>query len=120
MKKIEAVVQPSKLTEIKEVLTRMGVRGMTVAEVRGYGRQKGHREVYRGAEYEVAFVRKTRVEVVVTDDLADRAVTALRQAAFSGRVGDGKIFVTPVEEAVRIRTGERGREAVSTGGYRES
>ena len=112
MKKIEAVIKPFKLDDVKDALQAAGVQGMTVSEVRGYGRQKGHTELYRGAEYVVDFLPKMKVEVVVRDDMVDAVVEAIAAAARSGRIGDGKIFVTEVVEAVRIRTGETGRDAV--------
>jgi len=112
MKKIEAVIKPFKLDDVKDALKEAGVQGMTAAEVKGFGRQKGHTEHYRGAEYTVDFVPKVKIEVVVPDDLAARVVETLVAAARTGKIGDGKIFVVPVEEAVRIRTGERGDEAL--------
>jgi nitrogen regulatory protein P-II 1 len=112
MKKIEAIIKPFKLDEVKNALHEIGVTGMTVSEVRGFGRQKGHTEVYRGAEYVIDFLPKVKIEVVLDDDLAPRAVEAIQQAAKTDKIGDGKIFVVPVEEALRIRTGERGRDAV--------
>jgi nitrogen regulatory protein P-II 1 len=112
MKKIEAVIKPFKLDEVKEALHGIGIQGMTVTEVKGFGRQKGHTELYRGAEYVVDFLPKIKVEIAVSDEMADKAVQAIVQAANTGRIGDGKIFVLPVEEAIRIRTGERGPEAV--------
>jgi nitrogen regulatory protein P-II 1 len=112
VKKIEAVIKPFKLDEVKEALHDLGVTGMTVTEAKGFGRQKGHTELYRGAEYVVDFLPKVRLEVVVGDDLAPRVVEAIADAARTGRIGDGKIFVSTVEEAVRIRTGERGIDAV--------
>ena len=112
MKKIEAIIKPFKLDEVKTALHEVGVTGMTVSEVRGFGRQKGHTEVYRGAEYVIDFLPKVKIEVVLDDALAARAVEAIQQAARTDKIGDGKIFVTPIEEAVRIRTGERGRDAV--------
>ena len=112
MKKIEAIIKPFKLDDAKEALGECGVAGMTVTEVKGFGRQKGHTELYRGAEYVVDFLPKVKIEVVVTDDLAEKAVKALTDAAATGRIGDGKIFVTNVEESVRIRTGERGDAAL--------
>ncbi len=112
MKKIEAIIKPHKLDEVKEALARVGVQGMTVTEVRGFGRQKGHTEMYRGAEYEVTFVPKVKIEVLTTDAKAAAVVEAMLTAARTGQIGDGKIFVIPVEEALRIRTGERGEEAV--------
>jgi nitrogen regulatory protein P-II 1 len=112
MKKIEAVIQPFKLDEVKEALAEIGTAGLTAIEVRGYGRQKGHKELYRGAEYVVDFVPKVKIEVVVADEMVPRALECIERAAKTGRIGDGKIFVTPVEEAVRIRTGERGESAL--------
>jgi nitrogen regulatory protein P-II 1 len=112
MKKIEAIVKPFKLDEVKEALQGIGIQGMTVTEVKGFGRQKGHTELYRGAEYVVDFLPKIKIELIVSDELADKAVQAISEAANTGRIGDGKIFVLPVEEAIRIRTGERGAGAV--------
>ena len=112
MKKIEAIVKPFKLDEVKEALQGIGIQGMTVTEVKGFGRQKGHTELYRGAEYVVDFLPKIKIELVVADELADKAVSAITEAANTGRIGDGKIFVFQVEEAIRIRTGERGASAV--------
>ena len=112
MKKIEAIVKPFKLDEVREALSELGATGLTVTEVKGFGRQKGHTELYRGAEYVVDFLPKVKVEVVLEDNLVERAVEAIQQAARTGRIGDGKIFVSTVDEAIRIRTGERGPEAV--------
>jgi nitrogen regulatory protein P-II 1 len=112
MKKIEAIIKPFKLDEVKEALSEIGLSGLTVTEVRGFGRQKGHTELYRGAEYVVDFLPKVKLEVVVGDALADRAIEAIQQAAHTGRIGDGKIFVTAIEDAIRIRTGERGETAI--------
>ena len=112
MKKIEAIVKPFKLDEVKEALQGVGIQGMTVTEVKGFGRQKGHTELYRGAEYVVDFLPKIKIELVVSDELADKAVQANVEAANTGRIGDGKIFVIDIEEAIRIRTGERGPDAV--------
>ena len=112
MKKIEAVVKPFKLDEVREALSEVGVTGLTVTEVKGFGRQKGHTELYRGAEYVVDFLPKIKIEICLSDDMADKAVQAIVEAANTGRIGDGKIFVLPVDEAVRIRTGERGPDAV--------
>ena len=112
MKKIEAIIKPFKLDDVKNALHEVGVTGMTVSEVRGFGRQKGHTEVYRGAEYVIDFLPKVKVEVVVDDSIAAAAVEAIQQAAKTDKIGDGKIFVIPIEEAVRIRTGERGPDAV--------
>jgi nitrogen regulatory protein P-II 1 len=112
MKKIEAIIKPFKLDEVKEALQEAGVQGITVTEAKGFGRQKGHTELYRGAEYVVDFLPKVKVEVVVTDERLAAAVEAIRKAAQTGRIGDGKIFVSHIEEAIRIRTGETGADAV--------
>jgi nitrogen regulatory protein P-II 1 len=112
VKKIEAVIKPFKLDEVKDALHEVGLQGITVVEAKGFGRQKGHTELYRGAEYVVDFLPKVKIELVCADDLVERAVEAIVNAARTGRIGDGKIFVTHVEEAIRIRTGERGEEAV--------
>jgi nitrogen regulatory protein P-II 1 len=112
VKKIEAIIKPFKLDEVKEALHGLGVQGMTVTEVKGFGRQKGHTELYRGAEYVVDFLPKIKLEVVVTDEAVDGVVDAIVQAANTGRIGDGKIFILPLQEAIRIRTGERGSDAV--------
>ena len=112
MKKIEAVIKPFKLDEVKEALHDVGLQGITVVEAKGFGRQKGHTELYRGAEYVVDFLPKVKIELVLDDQLVERAVEAILQAAHTGRIGDGKIFVTTVEEAIRIRTGERGTDAI--------
>ena len=112
MKKIEAVIKPFKLDEVKEALHEVGLQGITVVEAKGFGRQKGHTELYRGAEYVVDFLPKVKIELVCADDLADRAIEAIQQAARTGRIGDGKIFVTDIHDVVRIRTGERGEDAV--------
>jgi len=112
MKKVEAVIKPFKLDEVKDALQEIGVQGMTVVEARGYGRQKGHTELYRGAEYVVDFLPKVKIEIVLADELVERAVEAIRNAAHTGRIGDGKIFVSAVEEAIRIRTGETGNDAI--------
>jgi nitrogen regulatory protein PII len=112
MKKIEAIVRPHLLEGVKDALQALGVAGMTISEVKGFGRQKGHTEVYRGSEYKVEFVPKLKIEVVVDDDLIDEAVDAIIKTARTGKFGDGKIFVFPVEEAIRIRTGEHGTNAV--------
>ena len=112
MRKIEAIIKPFKLDEVKEALHAIGIQGMTVTEVKGFGRQKGHTELYRGAEYVVDFLPKIKIEIAIDDDLADKAVAAIVEAANTGRIGDGKIFVLPLEEVVRIRTGERGPDAV--------
>ena len=112
MKKIEAIIKPFKLDEVKEALHEIGIKGITVIEAKGFGRQKGHTELSRGAEYVVDFLPKVKVEVVLEDGLVERAVEAIQQAAQTGRIGDGKIFVSSIDEAIRIRTGERGAEAV--------
>ena len=112
MKKIEAIIKPFKLDEIKEALQDVGLQGITVVEAKGFGRQKGHTELYRGAEYVVDFLPKVKIEVVVDDSQLDAAVEAIQKAAYTGRIGDGKIFITNIEEAIRIRTGERGAEAI--------
>ncbi len=112
MHKIEAIIKPFKLDEVKEALNGIGIQGLTVSEVKGFGRQKGHTELYRGAEYVVDFLPKIRIEVVVPDDLVDKVRDAIQSAAKTGKIGDGKIFVLPVLEAVRIRTGERGDDAI--------
>ena len=112
MKKIEAVIKPFKLDEVREALSEIGVSGLTVTEVKGFGRQKGHTELYRGAEYVVDFLPKVKVEVVVPDGLVDKAIEAVVKAARTGKIGDGKIFVTDVPQVVRIRTGETGEDAV--------
>ena len=112
MKKIEAIIKPFKLDDVREALTELGITGMTVSEVKGFGRQRGHTEVYRGAEYAVDFLPKVKIEVVLPDDQIERTVDAIIEAARSGKIGDGKIFIFPVEEAIRIRTGERSDSAV--------
>ena len=112
MKKIEAIVKPFKLDEVREALSELGVTGLTVTEVKGFGRQKGHTELYRGAEYVVDFLPKVKIEVVIPDTLVDRAIEAIVKAARTGKIGDGKIFVTAVEQVIRIRTGESGEAAV--------
>ena len=112
MKKIEAIIKPFKLDEVKEALHKVGLQGLTVLEAKGFGRQKGHTELYRGAEYVVDFLPKVKIELIVDDDMLQHAVEAIQQAAHTGRIGDGKIFITSVEEAIRVRTGERGREAI--------
>lgn len=112
MKKIEAIIKPFKLDDVKEALHDIGLQGMTVTDARGFGRQKGHTELYRGAEYVVDFLPKVKIEVVLDDDRVEAAIQAIAKAAHSGRIGDGKIFVLPVEEAFRIRTGENGKDAL--------
>lgn len=113
MKKVEAIIKPFKLEEVKEALAGVGVQGLTVSEVKGFGRQKGHKELYRGAEYVVEFLPKVKLEIVVSDDKAEQVIEAIVKAASTGRIGDGKIFVLPIEDAIRIRTGESGDSALS-------
>lgn len=112
MKKIEAIIKPFKLEAVKDTLTELGITGMTVSEVKGYGRQKGHKEMYRGAEYNVEFNPKIKIELVLAADLVDKVVDAIRDAANTEKIGDGKIFVLPVEDVLRVRTGERGKDAI--------
>jgi len=112
MKKIEAIIKPFKLDDVKDALNTIGVQGMTVTEVKGFGRQKGHVELYRGAEYDIAFIPKVKLEVVVADGMVDKVVATIVEKAKTGKIGDGKIFITMLEEIVRIRTGERGETAI--------
>ena len=112
MKKIEAIIKPFKLDEVKEALHEIGLQGITVIGAKGFGRQKGHTELYRGAEYVVDFLPKVKIELVIEDDMLERAVEAIMQAAHTGRIGDGKIFISSIEDAIRVRTGERGKEAI--------
>ena len=112
MHKIEAIIKPFKLDEVKDALNKIGINGMTINEVKGFGRQRGHKEIYRGAEYQVDFVPKVQVDVVVDSSLVDQVVEAISSSANTGKIGDGKIFVLPVKEAVRIRTGEKGEHAI--------
>jgi nitrogen regulatory protein PII len=112
MKKVEAIIKPFKLEDVKEALAALGVEGMTVSEVKGFGRQKGHTEIYRGSEYTVDFLPKIKIEIVLVDELVDGAVRAIVKSARTGKIGDGKVFVSPVEDAVRIRTEEKGEHAV--------
>lgn len=112
MKKIEAIIKPFKLDDVKDALNAIGINGMTVTEVKGFGRQRGHKEIYRGAEYQTDFLPKIKLEVVVDDGMADKVVETITEKANSGKIGDGKIFVLALEEAIRIRTGERGNDAV--------
>src|SRR5215813_10690544 len=112
MKKVEAIIKPFKLDEVKDALHEVGIKGITVVEAKGFGRQKGHTELYRGAEYVVDFLPKVKIEVVMEEAMVERAVEAIQQAAHTGRIGDGKIFVTTIDEAIRIRTGERGPDAI--------
>jgi len=112
MKKIEAIIKPFKLDDVKEALNEIGIQGMTISEVKGYGRQKGHKEIYRGAEYVVDFIPKIKIEIVVEASRADEVVNKIREAANTGKIGDGKIFVFSVEQAIRVRTGEKGKDAI--------
>lgn len=112
MKKIEAIIKPFKLDEVKEALQEIGLQGITVIEAKGFGRQKGHTELYRGAEYVVDFLPKVKIEVVLSDDMLEKAIEAIQKAAKTGRIGDGKIFISSIEDAIRIRTGESGRDAI--------
>jgi nitrogen regulatory protein P-II 1 len=112
LRKLEAIIKPFKLEEVKEALTELGIEGLTVSEVKGFGRQKGHTEIYRGSEYTVDFLPKVKIEVVLREDLVQRAIETVQKAAKTGKIGDGKIFILPIEEAVRIRTEERGEKAV--------
>lgn len=112
MRKVEAIIKPFKLDEVKEALNEIGIQGITVSEVKGFGRQKGHTELYRGAEYVVDFIPKIKMEIIVSDEVVAQVVDAIAEAAKTGRIGDGKIFVTPIDEVVRIRTGERGEDAI--------
>ncbi len=111
MKKIEAIIKPFKLDEVKNALTKIGIQGMTTTEVKGFGRQRGHTEVYRGAEYKIDFLPKVKIEIIVTDDIVTQAIENIERAAKTGKIGDGKIFISPVDEVIRIRTGERGKDA---------
>jgi len=112
VKKIEAIIKPFKLDDVKDALSEIGIQGITVNEVKGFGRQKGHTELYRGAEYVVDFLPKIKMEIVVGDDMVEKVIAAIEESAKTGRIGDGKIFVTGIEEAIRIRTGERGEQAI--------
>jgi nitrogen regulatory protein PII len=112
MKKIEAIVKPFKLDDVKEALNEIGIQGMTISEVKGYGRQKGHKEIYRGAEYVVDFIPKVKIEIVVDTERADQVVAAIQKSAYTGKIGDGKIFVYSMEEVIRVRTGEKGKDAI--------
>ena len=112
MKMIEAIIKPFKLDDVKEALNEIGIQGMTISEVKGYGRQKGHKEIYRGAEYVVDFIPKIKIEIVVEAGFADQVVEKIQEAAYTGKLGDGKIFVLPIEKAVRVRTGEKGKDAI--------
>lgn len=112
MKKIEAIIKPFKLDDVKEALNEIGIQGMTISEVKGYGRQKGHKEIYRGAEYVVDFIPKIKIEIVVESERADQVVDKIQESANTGKIGDGKIFVLSIEQAVRVRTGEKGKDAI--------
>ncbi|HIE30390.1 TPA: P-II family nitrogen regulator [Candidatus Poribacteria bacterium] len=112
MKKIECIIRPFKLDEVREALMEVGVQGMTVSEVRGFGRQRGHKEIYRGSEYTIEFVPKLKLEIVVNEDIVEEVIETVLKVASTGKIGDGKIFITPVEEVIRIRTGERGVTAI--------
>jgi nitrogen regulatory protein P-II 1 len=112
MKKIEAIIKPFKLEEVKDALNAIGIQGMTISEVKGYGRQKGHKEIYRGAEYMVDFIPKIKMEIIVAQDIANQAIDAIMNAANTNTIGDGKIFVLPVEQVIRVRTGEKGEDAI--------
>ena len=112
MKKIEAIIKPFKLDEVKNALTKIGVQGMTVTEIKGFGRQKGHTEVYRGAEYKIDFLPKVKIELITSEEMVTQVIETIERAAKTGKIGDGKIFISPVEEVIRIRTGERGRDAI--------
>jgi nitrogen regulatory protein P-II 1 len=112
MKKIEAIIKPFKLDEVKNALTQIGVQGMTITEVKGFGRQKGHTEVYRGAEYKIDFVPKVKIELIISEEIVTQAIETIERSSKTGKIGDGKIFISPVEEVIRIRTGERGRDAI--------
>jgi nitrogen regulatory protein P-II 1 len=112
MKKIEAIIKPFKLDDVKEALTEIDIQGMTISEVKGYGRQKGHKEIYRGAEYVVDFIPKVKIEIIIESERVDKVVETIQQAANTGKIGDGKIFVLSVDEVIRVRTGERGRDAI--------
>jgi len=112
MKKIEAIIKPFKLDEVREALSEIGIEGLTVTEVKGFGRQKGHTELYRGAEYVVDFLPKVKIEIIIDDDLVESALECIEQSAKTGRIGDGKIFVSSIDQAIRIRTGEKGKEAI--------
>lgn len=112
MKKLEVIIKPFKLDEVKEALHEVGIQGITITEAKGFGRQKGHTELYRGAEYIVDFLPKVKIDIVLEDDLVDQAVDAILSSASTGRIGDGKIFISPIEEVIRIRTGERGSDAI--------
>ncbi|MCK7491385.1 MAG: P-II family nitrogen regulator [Comamonadaceae bacterium] len=113
MKKLEAIIKPSKLDDVNDALSRIGIQGMTITEVKGFGRQKGHSELYRGAEYVVDFIPKIKIDIVLPDNMVEQAVATITKHAWTGKIGDGKIFISPIEDAVRIRTGQRGEEAIA-------
>ena len=112
MKKIEAIIKPFKLDDVKNALTKIGVQGMTVSEVKGFGRQKGHTEIYRGAEYKIDFLPKVKMELITSEEMLTQVIETIERAAKTGKIGDGKIFISPIEEVIRIRTGERGKDAI--------
>lgn len=112
MKKIEAIIKPFKLDDVKEALNEIGIQGMTISEVKGYGRQKGHKEIYRGAEYVVDFIPKIKIEIIIQADWMEKVIDTIKTSAFTGKLGDGKIFVSTIEEVVRVRTGETGKDAI--------
>jgi nitrogen regulatory protein P-II 1 len=112
MKKIEAIIKPFKLDEVKQALSKIGIQGMTVTEVKGFGRQKGHTEIYRGAEYKIDFLAKVKIELITTDEIVPQVIETIERSAKTGKIGDGKIFIFPMEEVIRIRTGERGKDAI--------
>ena len=112
MKKIEAIIKPFKLDDVKEALNEIGIQGMTISEVKGYGRQKGHKEIYRGAEYVVDFIPKIKIEIVIQSDWAEKVIDTIKTSANTGKLGDGKIFISDIEQAIRVRTGETGEEAI--------
>lgn len=112
MKKIEAIIKPFKLDDVKEALNEIGIQGMTISEVKGYGRQKGHKEIYRGAEYVVDFIPKIKIEIIVASERVEQVMETIQKSAYTGKIGDGKIFVLPVEQVIRVRTGERDQEAI--------
>jgi nitrogen regulatory protein PII len=112
MKKIEAIIKPYKLDEVKQALSKIGIQGMTLSEVKGFGRQKGHTEIYRGAEYKIDFLAKVKLELIISDEIVPQVIETIERSAKTGKIGDGKIFIFPVEEVIRIRTGERGKDAI--------
>ena len=112
MKKIEAIIKPFKLDDVKEALNEIGIQGMTISEVKGYGRQKGHKEIYRGAEYVIDFIQKIKIEIIVASDMATQVIEVIQRAASTGKIGDGKIFVSSIDQVIRVRTGEKGKDAI--------